>query len=437
VKALTLKSWTDVSILLGGLLIASAALGQLPGQVIVDPDNASWFRYHQGGSLFLCAPGEPEDFLYRGSQNANGTRNGDQGTLLARLGPTGANGVYLQAVRSHGGDDPTGTHNPFIDNDKDKGLNQAVLDEWEGWFDTMDQNGVVIFFIFYDDSARLWGFKGSGLAPEESTFVSTLVDRFEHHKHLIWVVAEEYEERWTTAEASQLAGIIKATDDNNHPVAVHQHSGLGFDFPNDPNVDQFAIQHGESDPDSVHADMVSAWSNANGRYNLNLAEPHRDAWGTGALARHNSWATALGGAYIMHIDWDIAGTPVARLNECGHLRSFMEFADLSSMAPDGSLASGSTKYVMANPGTAYIAYTRDSGNLGIKNLPSGRPLQRWLDTVTGAVVEVTHSIGGGNTLFSRPGGIGTEAALYLLFEDDILAHGFESGNTSAWSRASP
>jgi len=429
-----MKSSIDISMLLGGLLIATAALGQLPGQVVVDPDNASWFRYQQGDSFYLCAPGEPEDFLYRGSRNANGTRNGDQGSLLSKLGPTGANGIYLQAVRSHGGDGDS-THNPFVDNDKNKGLNQAVLDQWEGWFDTMDEDGIVIFFIFYDDSARLWGSKGSGLAPEETTFVSALVDRFEHHKHLIWVVAEEYEEMWTTAEASQLASIIKAADNNNHPVAVHQLTGLGFDFPNDPRVDQFAIQHGAFDPDSVHANMVSTWNSANGRYNLNLAEPHRDAWGTGSRARHNSWATALGGAYVMHIDWDIAGTPVARLKECGYLRSFMEFADLTSMAPKDSLASGSTNYVLANPGIAYIAYTRDGGSPGIKSLPAGTPLQRWLDTVTGTMVELTQSISGGNTLFSRPGGIGSEAALYLLFDEDVLADGFESGDTTTWSRA--
>lgn len=423
------------SILLGGLLIASAALGQLPGQVVVDPERASWLRYHQRGSFFLCAPGEPEDFLYRGSQNADGTRSGDQNNLLAKLTPTGSNGLYIQAVRSHGGDGDS-THNPFVDNQPHKGLNQAVLDQWESWFDIMDQNGIVIFFIFYDDEARIWGSRGSGLAPEETTFISALVDRFEHHKHLIWVVAEEYDEKWTTDEASQLAAIIRAADDNNHPVTVHQRTGLSFDFANDPNVDQFAIQHGEDSPDSVHSNIVSAWNSAKGRYNLNLAEPHYGAWGTGSLARHNSWATAMGGAYVMHIDWDISSTPVARLEECGYLRSFLELADLASLAPHTSLRWGSTKYVLANPDISYIAYTRDDGKLGIKNLPAGKAFLRWLDTVSGTVVETNQVIAGGDTLFTRPDGIGTEAALYLLFID-VLVDGFESGDTSAWSKATP
>ena len=327
-KNILLKSLINESILLGGLLIASAALGQLPGQIVVDTDNPSWFRYHQGGSFFLCAPGEPEDFLYRGTQNPDGTRDGDQDALLAKLGPTGANGIYMEAVRSHGGDGDS-THNPFVDNDRSKPLSSAVLDQWESWFDTMDQQGIVIYFFFYDDSARIWGSKGSGLTPEETTFISTLVDRFEHHKHLIWVVAEEYQEAWSKAEASALADLIKAADDNNHPVAVHQLTGLGFDFPDDANIDQFAIQLNEDDTDRVNDDMVSAFNSANDRYNLNLAEPKGGLWGTGSLARRNSWAAALGGAYVMHIDWDIVGTPISRLNECGYLRNLMEMADLT------------------------------------------------------------------------------------------------------------
>ena len=46
----------------------------------------------------------------------------------------------------------------------------------------------------------------------------------------------------------------------------------------------------------------------------------------------------------------------------------MALAALSSMAPNNSLASGAANYVMADPGPAYIAYTRDGGSLGIKNL---------------------------------------------------------------------
>ena len=50
----------------------------LPGQITVDPDNPQWLKYAGGGPFFLCGPGDPEDFLYRGSRNSDGTRSGDQ-----------------------------------------------------------------------------------------------------------------------------------------------------------------------------------------------------------------------------------------------------------------------------------------------------------------------------------------------------------------------
>ena len=407
----------------------SAAVSALPGQIVVDPATASWLAYDQGGSFFMCAPGNPEGFLYRGEQQPDGTRNGDQEALINILAPTGANGIYLMAVRSHGGDgDPT--QNPFLNNDPDDGLNDAVLDQWEGWFDAMDAQGIVIFFIFYDDGARIWGSPGA----EEQAFISALVDRFEHHLHLIWVVAEEYEEAWTTAEASMLAGFIRTADDHDHPIAVHQNQGLNFDFPDDPAVDQFAIQYDETEPDDVHSGMVSAWNDAQGQYNLNLAEAH--FWGTGSLSRHNSWATAMGGAYVMYLDWDIENTPVERLEECGYLRAFMELADLSSMAPNDSLGFGDTNYLLAEPGSQYIAYDRDGGDLGIQGLPTGNALLRWLDAVSGNVVESTEFLAGGDMLFARPPGIGNEAALYVSF-NLIFADDFESGDTSAWSGTVP
>ena len=58
---------------------------QAEGSLIVDPDHPQWFKHEGGNSFFLCGPGDPEDFLYRGTLNPNGTRNGDQLTLINKL----------------------------------------------------------------------------------------------------------------------------------------------------------------------------------------------------------------------------------------------------------------------------------------------------------------------------------------------------------------
>ena len=106
----------------------------------------------------MCGPGDPEDFLYRGKLRTDGTREGDQAELIEKIKGTGANCIYLMAVRSHGGDGDK-THNPFVNNDASKGVNPKVLEQWEEWFSEMDKNGIVIYFFIYDYSTRIWALR--------------------------------------------------------------------------------------------------------------------------------------------------------------------------------------------------------------------------------------------------------------------------------------
>jgi hypothetical protein len=217
---------------------------------------------------------------------------------------------------------------------------------------------------------------------------------------------------------------------------VHELTGLITDFPDDPSVDQSAIQWGETDPDSLHDDVGAAWDDAAGRFNLNLAEA-RD-WGTGDLARQLGWAVAMAGAYFMPIDWDIVNTPTQRLLECGYLRRFFEQAELSALTPADHLAAGATNYVLADEGAVYLAYSREPDDLGLTNLPPGQPLQRWLDVRSGAIEETAVQVAGGTVFFARPAGIGQEAALYLDYgRAELFADGFESADTTAWSTTVP
>ena len=144
-------------------------------------------------------------------------------------------------------------------------------------------------------------------------------------------------------------------DTRGHPIAVHQQNGLTFAFPDDPNVDQFAVQHSTDSPWQFHSAMVSAWDDAAGRYSLNLAEYHPTA--TGVTARKNSWAIAMGGAYVMHLGWDIENNTMSDLRDCGRLVSFMESTNFNEMSPHNELKHADTEYVLAVPGSSYIAYT--------------------------------------------------------------------------------
>ncbi len=386
--------------------------GPQAGRIIVDPDHPQWLKREGIGPFFMCGPGDPEDFLYRGKLRPDGTREGDQMALIGKLKGTGANCIYLMAVRSHGGDGDK-THNPFVNNDPGKGINPGVLEQWEVWFAEMDRNDIVIYFFFYDDSARVWD-TGDRVGKEEKGFIRTIVNRFRHHKNLIWCVAEEYSEAFSPKRVRNIAAQIRAVDDYGHPIAVHKHSGLDFsEFADDVNIDQFAIQYNVPDADALHEGMVRAWKQSGGRYNLNMSEAAD--YGTGEQARKKSWACAMGGAYVMILGMDIASTDESDLRDCGRLVRFFESTNYYEMTPHDELKYGSTKYVLAQPGVSYIAYTPElRGEIGLKDMSGGTYEFRWFDCASGKEVSQTKvKVSDGNHTWSKPADIGDELAVYI------------------------
>ncbi|TET37104.1 MAG: hypothetical protein E3J72_06610 [Planctomycetota bacterium] len=400
--------------------------GGLVGMVMVDPDSARWLVYNKDDNgdgkpdpFYMCGPGDPEGFLYRGTRNADGTRSGDQMTLINKMKGTGANCIYLMAIRSHGGDGGA-TENPFEGSDPANPLDQDILDQWETWFTEMDDNGIVIYFFFYDDAINVagnlgWPLVGGNLHSREKYFIEGIVNEFEHHKHLIWCVMEEVQEMGADhlAHASKIAETIRTADDNDHLIAVHQLGGLTFLFPDDPNIDQFAIQYNESTAALLHSGCLTAWNSANGRYSINMSEAA--GWGTGATARQKNWACAMGGAYVMVYGMDIVSTSVSDLEDCGRLVSFMESTNFNEMAPHDELAHGGTQYVLAKPGDSYIAYASSlAGEIGLKSMTAGTYYFKWFDCATGTAVEQNDvTVNSGDQTWTTPGGIGAEVAVYI------------------------
>src|SRR4051812_23195307 len=68
--------------------------------------SSNW-RYLLRGTtpVMLAGPGGPEDLLYHGARTTNGTRSGgDQQAIIDSLVRYGGDALYVQAVKSHGGD---------------------------------------------------------------------------------------------------------------------------------------------------------------------------------------------------------------------------------------------------------------------------------------------------------------------------------------------
>jgi len=416
----------------------------LSGQIIVDPDNPSWLVYNKDNNddgeldpFFLCGPGDPEGFLYRGKLNDDGTRDGDQMELINKLKANGGNCIYLMTVRTHGGDAASGAgkspeiypdakHNPWIGQDPANGLNQKILDQWETWFTEMDNNGIVIFFFIYDDAINIgsrfgWRLDDSGdLHFKEREYIQALVNRFKHHKHLIWCVMEEGQEigeNWQK-HVSKIAEAIQQADDHHHVIAAHQLGGNVFYHADDPNIQQFAVQT-DGDKvktlDDMHNWMLEAWNNAAGRYNVNMSEDSNHKELNDDAMRKRNWAIAMAGAYVMAIGMDILETPVEQLQDCRRLQQFFESTDFNRMSPHDELRYGGTQYVLANPGSSYIVYaSKPSDNVGLRDMIPGAYNLKWFDCVTGnTVMQESKIIESGDQTWSKPAEMGDEVAVYV------------------------
>ena len=124
----------------------------------------------------------------------------------------------------------------------------------------------------------------------------------------------------------------------------------------------------------------------------------------------------MGGAYIMIIGTWTNGTPTAAmLSDCGRTVEFFEGTDFTTMAPHDELAHAGTRWVLADPGRSYIAYTdKPSDMFGLKDLPAGRYDLTWLDCVTGrTVAQKAVNVAAGDHGWRKPQQFGSEIAVWI------------------------
>ena len=402
-----------------GEMPANAVEAAPAGQIVIDPEHPQSLMRQGSGHVFICGPGDPEDFLYAGRRNPDGTRDGDQVARIRKLIEHGGNCIYVQVVRTHGGDAKRDrTQNPFVDSDPARGLDEDILDQWEEWFTLMDRNGILIYLLFYDDGSRIWD-TGDRVGPEERAFVEAIVARFKHHENLIWVVGEESEERYRTGRVQAIAEVIRRADDRGHLIGDHHLSGTTFKaWQPGGAINHFSMQLSKTG-DEAHAGAVEALQKAAGRYQVIFSESTAMRTDPDGM-RHHAWAVAMGGVMPMLLGMDIAGTPVEILHQCRFLQEFFEASDFYTMSPHDELKHDGTRYVLADPGRSYIAYADDlSGKMGIKDLPAGEFAVTWMDCRTGRTVASDSEVSSrdGDRSFDTPAEIGRECVAWIRRTD--------------------
>ena len=223
--------------------------------------------------------------------------------------------------------------------------------------------------------------------------------------------------------SSDLASTIAETDDHDHVISIHQTGGVDFDFPEDPEIDQFAMQTEQvSSPSDLHESTKEAVSRAAGRYHVNMAE---DAYQRDLVTnekreelRKSNWAVAMAGAHLMVWGmWEPEPPTSEMLGDLERLRTFVESTDYTDLEPADDRARGDTDWVLSDGSTRHVAYAMDGSNLGVGDLEAGTYRLEWFDPADGDVHEETVTVDGGDRTFERPSSIGSEAALWIYPEE--------------------
>ena len=133
------------------------------------------------------------------------------------------------------------------------------------------------------------------------------------------------------------------------------------------------------------------------------------------LSRRYMWSCAMAGIHTLEAYHHADTSPEAVLREDGFISAFMERTDFYRMKPSDELAAGSTKWVLANPGASYIAYTYDySGPLGLEGLRAGKYDLLWFDTVDGGMLKQNGvEVDAGEASWAKPDSMSNEVALYV------------------------
>ncbi len=458
-------------------LLTTPALAISPQRLQVAP-GGHWIQRQNGESVTVCGAGDPENFFYRGTRNTNGTRqsDGEQDEIIADLIAGGSNAIYIIAYDVPDGGSSarpwtcSGDGSTGCDEDSDCSgvggtcvLDADILTQWDGWLTTLDAAGIVTFLFFMDDGgcAPMFTCNDGTLNAAETAFIDGMVTKFEHLDNLIWVVAEEYAEAFSDAEAAAWAARIRAQDDYDHPILQHPNSNPPFyPWPTDTNQDGWAAQYNSSHvaDHGLNTMFNTLWSEsaaAASPWTVVLSEIGSAATGVGVNMRTKVWDVLMGGGwgYLVH-GWYSNncsgscsgatsccpnGPPAEDHAVCRDTIEFFSRVDHLAMKPDNSRKSGSTAFALVDDvGRRYVAYAHTySTNMGLSSVAAGAYDVYWYSPSSAQTATETLTHGGGTVTLVRPGSIsGSELAFALTPTSSVLGAAAAALSPGQWATIS-
>ena len=279
-------------------------------------------------------------------------------------------------------------------------IDLAKMLVWEGYFNHMQDVGIVLHVVLEDDS----GWTGFN----RNLYYREMIARFGHHNGLYWNIAEEYNENYSSALGASFAALIKSIDPYDHPVTIH-HSGNAEDnwapFLGNSNFDITSFQDNISPWNAQAANWFSLVESSGHIIPVSFDETTSLSSSERNLARSIEWQVYMGGA-----NFEVFTQPVTDFTafatfyeDMTRARGLIETLPFYNMRPRNDLISGGTAYTFAQAGEAYITYFPTGGTRNL-NLSGNNNIfdAYWFNPRDGSTQALSPVTGGSTQGFTAP-----------------------------------
>lgn len=275
----------------------------------------------------------------------------------------------------------------------------AKLGEWEQLFSYIQSSGLVLHLVLEDDS----GWAGFN----RSMYYREMIARFAHHNGIIWNIAEEYQENYSSDQVKSFAQMLRGLDPYGHPITVH-HAGStsAWDpFLGDARLDLTSFQTSKTPQNPTAASWFAAVENSGRVIPISFDETGKLAASDRDLARHILWSVYLGGGmFELHTSplteyQDFA----AHFDDMTRARSLIEQHPYWQLQPANEILISGSAYIFADAGELYMSYLPTGGSVHLDLSAAPGTFQAvWFDPASGAYSASSTVSGGGVVLFTSP-----------------------------------
>ena len=369
--------------------------GSLPGRfgagpILVNPAHPHSFMMADGSPIYLIGKfldqAAPDPIKYSHTMFSELLTDADRQAMLDRHQAMGLNKINVYLANK--GDYHSVSTTPWIGDANSNDKSRFDLGRWhkyDEWVRKIRDAGLVVQLWFFADDSNF----GALPDADKQRLIRYGMARLSGYGNSMFTLCLEWQEGWSTQSVNQNATFLQQHNPWGRLLSVHGTTG-DFSFPNADWADYMDIQSGnDASYSTVHA---------MGLTNRALASKPliNEEFGLGDEndeLRRRAWAAFTAGA---------GGSGTGAYLQ--HLAQFTTLVPFERMDPHDELVSSGNAYCLADPGSDYVVYLYNGGQVTLDlSAASGNLDVTWFDPRNGNETSGGQVTGGSTQTLAAPG----------------------------------